>query len=257
MSTEADNASTTSLTGKGESLLLVEDSPSQAAFYRDALEEAGYAVKVCTTGEEGLESLRAERPSLVLLDMQLPGLDGLHVCAAIRDDPVTHDLPVIILSSRTEVPSVIAGLSIGADDYVGKSEDTRTLQARIRRLLDRTRDYRRLSARERLELLKKASSTLAHGIKNPLQVAFLSLEMLEGAVPGDQDFEDALQYLEGYLKRIVRLVQNIEDVTRVASDGFVERQQLLDVEKALKEAEILARAAGDKQDAQTGSGRTT
>ncbi len=233
--------SSESYQGTGESILYVEDSPSQAEMCKDLLEENGYKVRICETGEDGLESLKEERPALVLLDLQLPGMDGFHVCEAIRDDPDTYDLPVIILTSRTEVPAVIEGLSVGADDYVSKAEDSRTLLARIKRLLDRARHFKKLSAMERLGLLKKASETLSHGIKNPMQVVFLSLEMLAANAPDDPSFEEARSYLNQYLGQVVRLVKNIEKVSKIAESTFIERDRLVDIEHALEQAGELAR----------------
>lgn len=226
-----------------ERIVLVEDSPSQAALIEDLLLENGYAVDVCVTGEDGLERIRASRPSLALLDVQLPGMDGFHVCRAIRDDPATFDLPVIMLTTRTEVPSVLEGLTVGADDYVGKSEDTRTLLARIRRLLDRTREFKRLSSQDRLSLLRKASDTLSHGIKNPLQVVFLSLEVLKADAPDTAVFGRTVEELDRHLARIVRLLKNVERVSRIASDTFIARDQMLDLEDALAQAERMAREA--------------
>ncbi|MBI3893791.1 MAG: response regulator [Candidatus Wallbacteria bacterium] len=238
-----------------EKIVLVEDSPSQAAMIEDLLVENGYAVEVCETGEAGLEAIRARRPNLALLDVQLPGMDGFHVCRAIRDDPATFDLPVIMLTTRTEVPLVLEGLTVGADDYVGKSEDMRTLLARIRRLLDRTREFKRLSAQDRLSLLRKASDTLSHGIKNPLQVVFLSLEVLKADAPDDAGFQPAVDELDHHLAKMVRLLKNVEQVSKIASENFVAREQMVDIEKALAEAERMAREAQEPAGGGGGDGR--
>ncbi|MBI3893792.1 MAG: response regulator [Candidatus Wallbacteria bacterium] len=226
-------------------ILIVEDSEFQSRFYRKLLEKAGYTVEVAGSGEEGLVALGAHRPDLILLDVQLPGVDGFHVCAAVRDGTQTHDIPIIILSSKTEVPSVMAGLRTGADDYVGKQTDTGSLVARIARLLERTRTYRRVSDGERLNLLQHAAATLSPGIREPARAALTAVKVLEGMHFAHERQARAARYLRQYLQRILRLVENIEDVSRLASEAFVERKKLLDVETALDEAEHHARYADD------------
>lgn len=235
-------------------ILIVEDSEFQSKFYAKLLEREGYSVEIAASGEEGLAALRKRRPDLVLLDVQLPGVDGFHVCAAIRDGTETHDIPVIILSSKTEVPSVMAGLRTGADDYVGKQTDTGSLIARIARLLERTRTYRRVSDSERLNLLQSAAATLSPGIREPAAAALAKVAELEAYRFPHERQQRAARYLRQYLARILRLVENIETVSRLASEAFVERQKLVDVERALDEAEHHARFADDLDPERSTSG---
>ncbi|HWM03302.1 MAG TPA: response regulator transcription factor, partial [Actinophytocola sp.] len=119
-------------------LLLVEDDPRIREALRLALVDEGYQVLEAATGEDALARLDTDDapPDVVLLDLMLPGMDGLRVCAQIRE---RGDLPIIIVTARTESHEVIAGLEAGADDYVTKPVDAGELGARIRALLRRTR----------------------------------------------------------------------------------------------------------------------
>lgn len=222
-------------------LLLIEDSEFQSKFYKKLLSDRGYEVSLATSGAAAMEAIKSRRPDLILLDLGLPDVNGFHVCLAVRQDPATHDIPIIILTSKTEVPSLLAGFSDGADDYVGKREDTGTLVARIARLLERTRTYRRISDAERLELLRQATGIVTPGIRGPLRVALRNLEVLESFELSDDRHLRARRYLREYINRILRLLQNIDDVSKLASKMFVARQRVLDVKKALAEAEQLAR----------------
>jgi two-component system phosphate regulon response regulator PhoB len=103
------------------------------------LEREGYVVRGYTDGAEGLEAIREDLPDLVLLDLMLPGLDGLQVCQRLRSDPRTKHLPVIMVTAKTEESDVVLGLGIGADDYVCKPFSPRELVARIKALLRRNR----------------------------------------------------------------------------------------------------------------------
>ncbi|MBN2658433.1 MAG: response regulator transcription factor [Spirochaetales bacterium] len=116
------------------SILVVEDDPHLLSILNFLLTDEGYAVRTSTTGEEGLEVIKKEHIDLVLLDINLPGIDGLEVCNRIKR---TEHIPVIILSCRDQDSDVISGLELGAEDYVRKPFNHRELVLRISRLLDR------------------------------------------------------------------------------------------------------------------------
>jgi two-component system phosphate regulon response regulator PhoB len=89
------------------------------------------------SGEEALSQVRGKTPDLVLLDLMLPGLDGLEVCKAIKNDPATRDLPVIMLTAKGEEADIVAGLELGADDYITKPFSPRVMTARVKAVLRR------------------------------------------------------------------------------------------------------------------------
>ncbi|MWK32977.1 response regulator [Actinomadura sp. J1-007] len=116
------------------SILFVEDDPSARAALELALTRQGHSVTSRATGEDGLDTLRARRPEIAILDVMLPGIDGIEVCRRIRRD---DDLPVILLTARGDDLDVVLGLEAGADDYVVKPVEPRVLDARIRAVLRR------------------------------------------------------------------------------------------------------------------------
>lgn len=115
-------------------ILLVEDDPSTSEAVSLALESFGHRVETAATGDEALERWRRGRPDLVLLDVMLPGRDGLEVCREIRR---TDRVPIIMLTARSDPIDVVLGLESGADDYVVKPFETRVLLARIKAVLRR------------------------------------------------------------------------------------------------------------------------
>ncbi|HWG23876.1 response regulator transcription factor [Actinospica sp.] len=116
------------------SLLLVEDDPSIRMAIELALTRQGHRVTAAASGEEGLELWQSQRPELVVLDVMLPGLDGFEVCRRIRR---TDQVPIILLTARSDDIDVVVGLESGADDYVVKPVQPRVLDARIRAVLRR------------------------------------------------------------------------------------------------------------------------
>ena len=120
-----------------ERLTLVEDDPDLAASLTLALERDGFEVSRFATGREGLEGILESPPDLVLLDLNLPDLDGLGVCREIRGTAAVSDLPIIILTARVTESDRVLGLDLGADDYITKPFSLRELKSRIRALLRR------------------------------------------------------------------------------------------------------------------------
>lgn len=116
------------------SVLLVEDEPKIVQLARDYLERAGFRVGSASSGEQGLQQFRAGRPDLVVLDLGLPGIDGLDLLRAMRREAGT---PVIILTARGEESDRIVGLELGADDYMVKPFSPKELVARVRAVLRR------------------------------------------------------------------------------------------------------------------------
>ncbi len=121
----------------GERILVAEDDPVTARFLHSLLQDKGYDVRVAEDGERAFQLVESFRPQLIVSDLVMPYRDGFDVLRALRGDPRTAELPVVILSMRDREEDIIQGLRDGADDYVIKPFNARELLARIRRLLDR------------------------------------------------------------------------------------------------------------------------
>ncbi|NLW56195.1 MAG: response regulator transcription factor [Firmicutes bacterium] len=120
-----------------ERILIVEDEPNIIELVAYNLEKEGWLVSKAQTGEEGWEKIQAERPDIILLDLMLPGIDGMEICRRTRQNKLTRDIPIIILTAKAEEADRVLGLESGADDYVTKPFSPRELVARIRAVLRR------------------------------------------------------------------------------------------------------------------------
>src|SRR5215218_10361291 len=119
-------------------ILVVDDEPGIVTIVRDYLDRAGFRVLVAGDGNTALRIARSERPSLMLLDLMLPGIDGLEIARALRHDPATHNMPIIMLTALVDETDKLVGLELGADDYITKPFSPREVVARVRALLRRT-----------------------------------------------------------------------------------------------------------------------
>ena len=120
-----------------ETILVVEDEDDILDVIQYNLKREGFDVLAARTGTDGLRRVRDDDPDLVLLDLMLPGINGLDVCRRIKEDPLTKATPIVIVSARGEESDVVLGLGLGADDYIAKPFSPRELTARVRAVLRR------------------------------------------------------------------------------------------------------------------------
>ena len=120
-------------------VMVIEDEKEIRDLVRYNLEKAGYRVAAAGDGETGLQQLFAARPDALVLDLMLPGMNGLEILRELRAEPTTHDLPVLVLTARSAEMDKLLGFEQGADDYLTKPFSPRELVARVKALLRRSR----------------------------------------------------------------------------------------------------------------------
>ncbi len=202
-------------------ILLVDDEPRIVQLVRDYLEHGGFTVLTASDGPAALRSARTGRPDLVVLDLGLPGLDGLDVARSLRRD---GDVPIIMLTARTEESDKLVGLELGADDYLTKPFSPKELVARVRAVLRRAEGMRepsdvirvgsdveldvpRMDARfggRRVDLTKTEFQLLAVMARQPGRV-FTRAQLLD-AVRGVA-FESYERAIDAHVKNIRKKIE--------------------------------------------------
>jgi two-component system, OmpR family, alkaline phosphatase synthesis response regulator PhoP len=120
-----------------ELILVVDDEEDILELVRYNLGREGYQVLCAATGEDAIAKAKRKLPDVIVLDLMLPGIDGLEVCKLLRNDSKTEHIPVIMLTAKTEETDIVSGLEVGADDYITKPFSPRVLTARVRTILRR------------------------------------------------------------------------------------------------------------------------
>lgn len=120
-------------------ILVVEDEEDILELVSYNLQKEGYQITRAMSGEKALQSVEDDPPQLILLDLMLPEIDGLEVCRRLKRDPATATIPIVMLTAKGEESDIIAGLEMGADDYITKPFSPRVLIARVRAVLRRQR----------------------------------------------------------------------------------------------------------------------
>jgi two-component system phosphate regulon response regulator PhoB len=131
---------------QGQRILVVEDEPDIAALIGYQLTRAGFRVETTLNGVEALRTVARDIPDLIVLDRMLPGISGDEVLSRLKDDPETQGVPVLVLTAKKEREERIAGLELGADDYLTKPFSPRELVLRVQAILRRTQEPGRVSS---------------------------------------------------------------------------------------------------------------
>ncbi len=164
----------------GEKILIVDDEKDILELIGYNLEREGYKIIKALSGEKALRSSRLEIPDLIVLDLMLPGIDGLEVARRLKQDSKTINIPIVLLTAKGEEADIVTGLELGADDYITKPFSPRILLARIRAVLRRqheeTVDLQAVIHIHDLEIHQGRRSVLAKG--NPVELTFTEFQIL-------------------------------------------------------------------------------
>ena len=147
-----------------EKIILIEDEPDIVEVISYNLSREGFRVVAESRGDEGINEVRKQSPDLVILDLMLPGIDGLSVCQQIKSDPLTQNIPIIIVSAKGEESDVVIGLGMGADDYLAKPFSPRELVARVKAVLRRG-DIRWIEQDERILIEQLLIDVVRHEVR--------------------------------------------------------------------------------------------
>ena len=147
-----------------DTILIIEDEPDIRELLKRSFEREGYRVHAAADGEAGLREATARRPAVVLLDLMLPGIDGLEVCRMLKSQADTQQSSVIMLTAKGEESDVVLGLELGADDYVTKPFSPKELVARVRAVLRRAKRRRSGAKPTRLEVGTVVLDTERHEV---------------------------------------------------------------------------------------------
>lgn len=218
-------------TGRGERcLLVVDDEPDMRRFIVSILADE-YRVAQAADGESGLAKARRERPDAILLDLMLPGIDGLEVCRRIRADRTLDDTRIILLTARADESSKITALERGADDFLTKPFSSLEVRTRVRNLLRTSTLQRSLRDRnaelestirelettraqlvqsEKMNALGSLAAGLLHEINNPLNYTLTALQVAQlNLREDDADLRDTLRDIDEGMKRIHDIVADL------------------------------------------------
>ena len=236
-------------TGSGGHLVLVvDDEPDMRRFLVSALAKENTVIQAAD-GLAGLELARSRNPDLVLLDLMLPGMDGLDVCKALKSSPATKNMKVVLLTARVDEQSKLTALERGADDFLTKPFSTAELQTRLANLLRSAELEEQLRGRnvelettikklqdtevqlvqsEKMNALGKLSAGLLHEINNPLNFTMMALQVAEQEADGNQSLHETLKDIGQGMTRIRGVISDLRAFAYPSKPGDLEVFSLKD-----------------------------
>lgn len=230
-------------------ILIVDDNPTNLSVLSKALKEAGYQFRVAMDGKSAIEKVEIQQPELILLDIQMPGIDGFETCTRLKANPITHDIPIIFMTALVDTESKVKGLSLGAVDYITKPFEQEEVIARVQvhlklrnltkeleqkniqlnnqniqlqdltenleqRVAERTSAWQaaqiQLINTEKLATLGQMISGVAHELNNPISCI---ISNVQPAYENLNDLKTAIRfYQEGCLNLVPEFAQKLEDI---------------------------------------------
>lgn len=245
---------------RDETILVVDDNAPNRALFEAALGDEGYRVVMAATGDEGLAAFARERPDCVLLDVQMPGLDGPATCRAIRATPGGEDVPIVFVTAARDVETFDRALLAGGDDYLTKPVRPAELIARIgaalrlRRLAaERSELYGQLKQQrddlQRLHLQKEdLQAFLVHDLKNPINAIDLHAQRLLRDREASARTRDAAARIRDEGRSLLRMITTLLDLARADAGALVPVRRPVELDALLAlvadELGVRAEAAG-------------
>lgn len=217
-------------------ILVVDDEPKNRELIRDTLEAHGFGVEEANDGEQALAAIAQSAPDVVLLDVAMPGMDGLEVCRRLRAQESTADLPVIMVTAHADRQDRLDGIKAGANDYLTKPVDLQDLVLRVRnttatkRLNDTVKDN--LRKLQELELLRDGLTHMViHDLRSPLTSIMMALELLSPAVADKLDPQKLkfLKTAESGAQIMADMIVGLLDVSRLEAGEMPVQRKVCDL----------------------------
>lgn len=238
-------------------ILIVDDVEDNLNLLTDMLAKHGHQVDIALSGAEALEAIAHQHPDLILLDIQMPGMDGYEVCERLQADEATRDIPVIFLSALSETRDIVKGFEAGGVDYVSKPFQSREVVARVENQLTLAQQRQEITAlreqdRQQFQQINKMRDRFlhaaAHDLKNPLTGVMLYVQKLRSLEPNEVDeLPEIADGIEQSSQKMQMLITDLLDLAQMQISDTLPlhptRVQPI-LEKVLQHAAIHAQSKG-------------
>lgn len=217
-------------------ILVIDDHPDSVFLMQDRLQREGYEVITAYDGQNGLERAFNELPDLILLDVMMPGLNGLEVCKTLVNTPITKDIPIILVTAKTEAEGTKEGLQAGAFDYIRKPVNKVELLARINSALKLRESYKLLLELEKVNTFAATVVTANHEIKQPLTLINLSTAAIKREVSKDEISREAILkkigFIETAIKDINAVLEKFKAIKNPNFSPYVNNIKMVDLDSS-------------------------
>ena len=216
-------------------ILVVDDLPENVFMLQDRLENEGYEVVTAYDGKTGIAKATSDMPDLILLDVMMPGMTGIEVCKALKQDPSTADIPIIIVTAKSGADDTKEGLEAGAFDYIKKPFEKVEMLARINSALKLSEAHKLVVEAEKRSMYAATVVTTNHKIKQPLTLISLSSAAIKRELNKEQISRDAilnrLNYIETAVNEITNILNQLNAIKKPLTSDYAKNVKMIEVEK--------------------------
>jgi two-component system cell cycle response regulator len=192
-------------------ILVIDDLPENVYMLQDRLEHEGYEVITAYDGNSGIEKARKEMPDLILLDVMMPDINGIEVCKILVNDEQTSNIPIILVTAKTDAEDTKDGLDAGAFDYIKKPFNKVELLARVRSALKLSGAYKLLLEVEKRNTFFATVVTANHKIKQPLTLLSLSSAAIKRELKKDKISKETMLSKTKYIDVAIKEISDVLD----------------------------------------------
>ncbi|GAB4289175.1 MAG: hypothetical protein Kow0098_06980 [Ignavibacteriaceae bacterium] len=215
-------------------ILVIDDLPENVFMLQDRLEHEGFEVITAYDGQSGIEKANEELPDLILLDVMMPGLNGIEVCKTLVQEPNTSNIPIILVTAKSGAEDTKEGLEAGAFDYIKKPFNRIELMARIHSALKLSETHKLLLESEKRSTFLATVVTANHKIKQPLTLLNLTSAAIKRELAKQEISREALEkrlkYIEAAVKEITDVLNQLNAIDQPEFSVYTENIKMIRVD---------------------------
>ncbi|HEY4756516.1 MAG TPA: response regulator [Ignavibacteriaceae bacterium] len=214
-------------------ILVIDDLPENVFMLQDRLENEGYEVVTAYDGKTGIAKATSDMPDLILLDVMMPEMTGIEVCKILKQDTVTADIPIIIVTAKSGADDAKEGLDAGAFDYIKKPFEKVEMLARINSALKLAEAHKQVVEAEKRNIYAATVGTTNHKIKQPLTLISLSSAAIKRELNKEQISKEAilnrLNYIETGINEITNILNQLNAIKKPLTSEHTKNVKIVEV----------------------------
>ncbi len=221
-------------------ILIIDDLPENVFMLQDRLEHEGYEILTAYDGNSGIEKVRNELPDLILLDIMMPEITGIEVCKILVSDPLTSNIPIILVTAKSGAEDTKEGLEAGAFDYIKKPFNRIELLARVKSALKLSEANRLLIESEMRNTFSATVVTANHKIKQPLTLLSLSSAAIKREIKKPEISAEAImkriKYIDTAIKEINDVLNQLNAIKKPVFSNYTKNIKMIDCDTKIEQA---------------------
>jgi DNA-binding response OmpR family regulator len=216
-------------------ILVIDDLPENVFMLQDRLENEGYEVLTAYNGKSGIEKAQVEVPDLILLDVMMPDINGFEVCKTLVNDSSTAEIPIILVTAKTDAEDIKEGLDAGANDYIKKPINKIELLARVKSELKLSDANKLLVEVEKRNTFFATVVTANHKIKQPLTLVSLSSAAIKRELKKEEISKDTvlekIKYIDLAITEITAVLDQLNKIKEPVLSNYTKTVKMIKVEE--------------------------